>query len=135
MMKKIIAFLMAFTMCVGFSSCGESSTDKSNKEVTTEESTVKGVDFIEFYNNLEDKYAETFTDGQFYVFLKANESYLGFVMLSKELTDSFSLDELDAYSAIVDEVLQFMSENEQVLNSSTDETEEGRIMLFTKKEE
>ena len=31
MMKKIIAFLMAFTMCVGFSSCGESLTENENK--------------------------------------------------------------------------------------------------------
>ena len=37
MIKKIIAFLMAFTMCVGFFSCGESSNDKSDDEATTVE--------------------------------------------------------------------------------------------------
>lgn len=48
-MKKIIAFLMAFTMCVGFTSCGESSADSSynessiNKKEVTEEKTQSDV--------------------------------------------------------------------------------------------
>lgn len=56
-MKKIIALLMTVIMCVGFSSCGKSSADKSDKELVIEEN------YWQLYNGEPGIYVDIHNDG------------------------------------------------------------------------
>ena len=129
-MKKIIVFLMAAIMCVGFFSCGESSVDKFKKEVATEATTVKEVDFEALYNSIKTKYKTTF-DNSFWKFdslvYHEGKSDIRFVMLTQDSMYEFTVDELNAYADMIEEITDFTDENQQVLVGTIKETEFGNI--------
>lgn len=125
-MKKIIAFLMAFTMCVGFTSCGESSTERSEEEVTTEtttkeatkattEPTTESLDLIAFYNNLKNLYYNSEK------WLSVSENQITYTMPTDETISSFTPEELEISIAIGRKFMDFLEKHESELIIDTKE--------------
>ena len=139
-MKKIIVFLMAAIMCVGFFSCRESSVDKSKKEVATEATTVKEVDLQAFYISLRTKYKTTLDNSCWkfdsLVFYNG-QSTIGFTMLTENTIGEFTVDEANTYFDMIDEITDFIDKNQQALIGGTIKETEFANMYYisTQKEE
>lgn len=125
-MNKLIAFLMAFTMCVGFSSCGESSTEKFEEEVTTEATTketakattepiTESLDLIAFYNSLKDNYSNLEK------WLSVSEKQITYTMPTDDTISSFTPEELEISIEIGQKFMNFLEKHESELIIDTKE--------------
>lgn len=125
-MNKLIAFLMAFTMCVGFSSCGESSTEKFEEEVTTEattketakattEPTTESLNLIAFYNSLKDNYSNLEK------WISVSEKQITYTMPTDDTISSFTPEELEISIKIGQKFMNFLEKHESELIIDTKE--------------
>ena len=137
---------MAFTMCVGFSSCGSEENDsktadiqnkssveeitettiKETEKATTEPAT-ENQELIVFYNSLKKEYSNLDK------FLSASENQLTYSMPTEETMSSFTQEELLASVEIGQKFMDFLGEHETELIIDTKQGVSYNTIIARKK--